>query len=184
MAENGEDGCTSQIESHNSGRTEVKKPLDGKIALNYASTKDIAALLKLDGELKEYRGQCHCGTVKFMCAAPRNLTVWKCNCSICFMKQNHHFVVSEHAFTLLCGEDQLSEYNFGSGVARHLFCKFCGVQSFYKPRSNPNGYGITLYCLSPFSQVECYTPSEFDGQNWEEFYAGAGSNIKKFSREL
>ena len=99
------------------------------------------------------------------------------------MKQNHHFIVPDGAFNLLCGDDHLIEYNFGSGVARHLFCKQCGVQSFYKPRSNPNGYGITLYCISPFDQVESYSVAEFDGQNWESFYEGPGSEIKAFSGE-
>ena len=137
-----------------------------------------------EGGTKEYFGQCHCGAVKFSCRAPAlSLTVWKCNCSICFMKQNHHFVVSEDAFKLLQGKDMLTEYNFGTGVARHLFCKRCGVQSFYKPRSNPNGYGITLYCIEPFSQVDNYTVEGFDGQHWEDFYAGAGAKIKSFSGE-
>jgi len=33
-------------------------------------------------------------------------------------------------FTLLSGEDNLSEYRFASKTIRHLFCKTCGIESF------------------------------------------------------
>ena len=57
------------------------------------------------------------------------------------MKQNLHFVVPSRAFKLLSGNESLSSYTFNTHQAKHLFCSTCGVQSFYVPRSNPNGYG-------------------------------------------
>ena len=38
------------------------------------------------------------------------------------MKKNTHFIVPASDFFLDAGEDNLSEYRFGTGVARHRFC--------------------------------------------------------------
>ena len=69
--------------------------------------------------------------------------------------------------------ERLSEYNFGTGVARHLFCRRCGVQSFYHPRSNPDGVGVTLYCVDEgtIADVEI---RKFDGRHWERSHAATG----------
>ena len=74
-------------------------------------------------------------------------------------------------FRLLRGGDTLTEYTFGTGVARHLFCRTCGVKSFYVPRSNPDGYSVNGRCLDP-ATVESITVEPFDGRNWE---ASAGA---------
>ena len=44
-------------------------------------------------------------------------------------------------FFMSQGEEDLTTYTFNTHAAKHTFCKICGVQSFYTPRSNPNGYG-------------------------------------------
>lgn len=41
----------------------------------------------------------------------------------------------------LQGEDNITTYTFNTHQAKHTFCKTCGVQCFYQPRSNPDGYG-------------------------------------------
>jgi hypothetical protein len=56
--------------------------------------------------------------------------VKECNCSHCSKKGYLlHFVPAE-AFTLLQGEDALSDYQFNKHVIHHLFCKTCGIGSF------------------------------------------------------
>lgn len=126
----------------------------------------------------KYYGGCHCRAVTFEVEAPSDLVVFKCNCSICHIKQNHHFIIPERFFTLLSGQDMLTEYRFNTRTAVHLFCKVCGVESFYRPRSNPDGYGINIYSIdaSPASSI---TYEEFDGYNWEE--TKASSDIAKYS---
>lgn len=129
--------------------------------------------------MPKYQGGCHCRAVTFEVEAPAELVVFKCNCSICHIKQNHHFIVPESAFTLISGSEFLTEYRFNTKVAVHLFCKICGVQSFYRPRSNPDGFGINIYSIdtSPSSSI---TFSSFDGQNWESTMES--SDIKKYSQ--
>ena len=77
----------------------------------------------------EHAGGCHCKAVRFRVRAPRHLIAWDCNCSICHMKKNTHFIVPASDFFLDAGEENLSEYRFGTGVARHRFCRTCGVQA-------------------------------------------------------
>ena len=110
----------------------------------------------------------------FGCAADR---VYKCNCSICWMKQNHHFVVPHQKLRLLGNanvENVHDEYTFGTRAAKHYACKRCNICAFYQPRSNPHGFGVTIYCMERYSG----NPSqpnrlkvnfhEFDGIHWEQ----------------
>jgi hypothetical protein len=121
--------------------------------------------------LVTHRGGCHCGAVAFEVLAPARLVVQDCNCSICSASGYWHLIVPGPRFTLLRGADALTEYTFGTGVARHLFCRMCGIKSFYVPRSNPDGYSVNARCLDR-STVESIVVEPFDGQNWE---ASAGA---------
>lgn len=120
--------------------------------------------------LHTHSGGCHCGQVRFEVHAPARVTVQRCNCSICTKAAFLHLIVPGRDFHLLSGADELAAYTFNTGVARHLFCRNCGVKSFYVPRSNPDGYSINLRCLDadPGRIVEF---EDFDGRNWE--HAGA-----------
>ena len=94
-----------------------------------------------------YRGSCHCGALAFEVDAPSPLRVQDCNCSICRMSGFLHLIVPRSRFHLLQGADELTEYKFNTGTARHLFCSRCGIKSFYVPRSNPDGYSVNVRCL-------------------------------------
>ena len=99
--------------------------------------------------LVTHRGGCHCGAVAFEVQAPACLTVSDCNCSVCRMSGYQHLIVPRARFRLLQGAESLTEYRFNTGTARHLFCRHCGVKSFYVPRSNPDGYSVNARCLDP-----------------------------------
>jgi hypothetical protein len=103
-----------------------------------------------------HSGGCHCGAVAFEVEAPARIVASDCNCSICRMSGFLHLIVPRSRFRLLQGADQLTEYKFNTGTARHLFCSRCGVKSFYVPRSNPDGYSVNVHCLNPgtIEQVE------------------------------
>lgn len=85
---------------------------------------------------------------------------------MCSMTGFLHLIVPKASFKLLSGDSYLTNYTFNTGVAKHLFCKVCGVKSFYVPRSNPDGYSINLRCIdqTPFEEI---TIESFDGQHWE-----------------
>ena len=111
--------------------------------------------------LVTHRGGCHCGAVAFEVDAPARVTVSECNCSICRMSGYLHLIVPRTRLRLLRGADSLSTYVFNTGTARHLFCRVCGVKSFYVPRSNPDGYSVNLRCLDQ-STLEHVAIEPFD----------------------
>ena len=113
-----------------------------------------------------YTGGCHCGAVKFEVEAGEKVICQDCNCSICSKSGYLHLIVPKSKFRLLQGQDNLATYTFGTGEARHLFCKSCGIKSFYIPRSNPDGIDINLRCLD--QQPDEVTIEPFDGRNWEQ----------------
>jgi hypothetical protein len=113
-----------------------------------------------------HRGGCHCGAVAFEVDAPARVTVSECNCSVCRMTGFLHLIVPRTRFRLLRGAEALSEYRFNTGTAQHLFCRHCGVKSFYVPRSNPDGYSVNLRCLDQ-SRLAEVTIEPFDDSDRE-----------------
>ena len=120
-----------------------------------------------------HKGGCHCGRVRFEVDAPALIEATDCNCSICRKSGFLHLLVAESAFRLLQGEDALTTYTFNTGVARHHFCRHCGVKSFYIPRSHPDGVSVNVHCLDR-DTVEAVNITAFDGANWEQ-------NVSKLS---
>jgi len=118
-----------------------------------------------------HRGGCHCGAVAFEVDAPADLSASDCNCSICRMTGFLHLIVPKSRFRLLKGQADLAEYRFNTGTARHLFCRHCGIKSFYVPRSHPDGYSVHVRCLEP-GTVRSLKIAPFDGVHWEEARAG------------
>lgn len=113
------------------------------------------------------QGGCHCGAVAWEAAVPDEIVASECNCSICAATGFLHVFVSREDFRLLRGEGALAEYQFNTGVAKHWFCKTCGVKSFYIPRSHPDGYSLNLRCMdrAQFTKIDI---RPFDGRNWEQ----------------
>ncbi len=114
-----------------------------------------------------HAGGCHCGRVRFEVTAPAALSVAECNCSICSKSGYLHLIVPKSRFRLLKGDDALTAYTFNTGAAQHLFCKSCGIKSFYVPRSDPEGISVNARCLDP-GTVTSMEVRGFDGKNWED----------------
>lgn len=121
-----------------------------------------------------HKGGCHCGRIRFEVDAPAVIDATDCNCSICQKSGFLALIVSGAEFRLLQGIDDLRTYSFNTGAAKHHFCGFCGVKSFYVPRSHPDGVSVNVHCLDK-GTVEKVNVTAFDGQNWEQ-------NIAKLSR--
>ena len=117
--------------------------------------------------LTSYTGGCHCRRVGFEVDAPSDIAADACDCSICKMTGHLHLLVAADAFRLLQGEDDLQTYSFNTGIAKHYFCRHCGVKSFYVPRSHPHGISVNVNCLDP-ATITSIQVTPFDGRNWEQ----------------
>ena len=120
-----------------------------------------------------HRGGCHCGRVRFEVRAPADIVTTRCNCSICKKSGYLHLIVPGKDFRVLQGDDDLTTYTFNTGTAKHRFCRYCGVKSFYVPRSHPDGISVNVNCLDP-ETIRSLEVTSFDGRNWEQ-------NVSKLS---
>ena len=116
--------------------------------------------------LETYEGGCHCGRVRFRVTGDL-ANVVDCNCSMCTKKGILHMIVAPEAFELISGREELTTYRFNSGIARHTFCRHCGIHPFYVPRSDPNKIDVNVRCLEGVD-LSKLKPEPFDGQHWEE----------------
>ena len=127
-------------------------------------------------EKEEYQVRCHCGQVqaRFRCSK-EHVIAWDCSCSDCSMRGNIHIIVPSQDFRISIDKKEYNsattEYLWGTKTAKRRFCKSCGILPWYRPRSNPDGYGITLKCIDwgdkekPTVEIK-----QFDGSDWEKSY--------------
>ena len=103
-----------------------------------------------DDGVKTHLGGCHCGAVRYEVTVDLSRDVSRCNCSICTKLGRTGVLVKPDAFRLIAGEDALSDYQWGSRVGHHLFCKHCGVHSFGRGHLDVLGgdyVSINVNCL-------------------------------------
>lgn len=115
---------------------------------------------------RSYEGSCHCGRIRFRVEATLD-SLTACNCTICGMKGFLHLIVPPEKFQLLAGQDDLTTYQFGTGTAKHTFCRICGVHPFYVPRSDPDKIDVNARCLADVD-LSNVTLEQFDGRHWEQ----------------
>jgi len=120
-------------------------------------------------QMTTHHGGCHCGRVRFEVIAAESLVVSQCNCSVCSKSGYLGLIVPASRFRLLSGAEELTTYTFNTGIAKHLFCRHCGIKSFYVPRSHPQGYNVNARCLDPRS-LKDMTIKPFNGREWEAQY--------------
>jgi hypothetical protein len=113
-----------------------------------------------------HAGSCHCGCVRIEVLAAPDLELLECNCSMCSRSGYLHLIVTADEFRVVAGAADLVEYTFGTGVAKHRFCRHCGVKSFYVPRSHPDGFSVNARCLDP-ATISSMSVRSFDGRDWE-----------------
>lgn len=114
--------------------------------------------------MKTWHGKCHCGDVSFSFQAEGITDGLRCNCSICKRKSAlmSSFVIPIEDISIDVVNDALSVYQFDSGVAKHYFCKHCGIYPFHETMRAPGNYRLNLGCID---EVDAFSlPFEvFDG---------------------
>ena len=92
--------------------------------------------------------KCHCGKVEAEINIQGDLKkTLRCNCSLCKRRGSIMSMVENKDFKIIKGEDYLKLYQFYTKVAKHYFCKNCGIYTHHNPRSNPKMTGFNLGCI-------------------------------------
>jgi hypothetical protein len=99
--------------------------------------------------MQTYRGQCHCGAVRFTVECEPIVAGCRCNCSICVRKgavmSVRYFTPDE--LTGLSGLETIGLYRWGDHLVNHYFCRTCGIYPFHDSPLKPGHYRVNLGCL-------------------------------------
>ncbi len=99
--------------------------------------------------MKEYKGSCHCGDISFSFKHEKFKNGLRCNCSICRRKGAvmSPFAIAPEELEIKVDNDALGLYQFDSKIAKHFFCKTCGIYPFHETMRVPGHYRVNLGCI-------------------------------------
>lgn len=111
-----------------------------------------------------YRGGCHCGAIKFEVDGDLESAL-ECNCSICSKAGFLHWRIEPGQLRMLTPRDAMSTYIWGTGRARHYFCKVCGVSPLRNRATDPSKMTVNVRCLDGVD-IDKLAITHFDGRSW------------------
>ena len=103
-----------------------------------------------------YKGSCHCNSVKFDLNSELQNIV-QCNCTFCKRRNAVLTLEVKEALKITKGSEYLTLYQFGTNIAKHHFCKKCGIHVYSNRRFDPNGIGVNLGCIDEINTFELET---------------------------
>jgi len=113
-----------------------------------------------------YAGNCHCGAIKFSYEGEEIKKGLRCTCSICSRKGAimSAEVIPQQALKIEADANDIGLYQFDNNVAKHYFCKTCGIYTHNETLRAPGHMRVNLGCIEEVdtSDLEIMT---FDGKN-------------------
>jgi hypothetical protein len=95
--------------------------------------------------VEHHTGSCQCGAVAFEADVDISNPV-TCNCSRCQRLGSVLAFTPSTSFTLLRGEDALTEYTFNNHAIHHQFCRICGIQPFSWANAQDGTPTVAINC--------------------------------------
>jgi hypothetical protein len=113
-----------------------------------------------------HRATCHCGAVELLLDLPDGVVdPRRCNCSYCRRRGTIVAPVSLSGLHIVKGVGNLGVYEFNTHVAKHYFCKVCGIHTHHQSRSNPDQYRYNVGCLEGVNPFDIPEVPTSDGVN-------------------
>lgn len=105
--------------------------------------------------------RCHCGAVVIRAWLPQGLaSARRCDCSLCRRRGPGAATALTDRVEILQGAEHLGVYTWNTHVARHYFCKVCGIYTHHQRRSDPAECGINIGCIDGIN------PRDFSDLEW------------------
>ncbi len=113
-----------------------------------------------------YEGSCHCGAIKFCYDGDEITKGLRCTCSICSRKGAMMSLEAIPVDNLEIEADaaDIGLYQFGNKIAKHYFCKKCGIYTHNEMLRMPGHMRVNLGCIEGLD-TSAFEISVFDGKN-------------------
>jgi len=112
---------------------------------------------------KTLTATCHCGAVALEAEFPQGLaSAARCDCSFCRRRGAAAVTAIAASLRVTKGAEQLTRYTWGTGTAKHYFCKICGIYTHHQRRSDPSECGVNLGCIQDVN------PRDHDPIPWND----------------
>ena len=114
----------------------------------------------------QYNGSCHCGAVRFSYQGDEITSGLRCTCSICSRKgaMMSPEAISVDALKIEANAEDLGLYQFDTKVAKHYFCRRCGIYTHNEMASRPGYCRVNLGCIDDLDS-SAFEVTVFDGKN-------------------
>jgi len=115
---------------------------------------------------QHYQGSCHCGAIKFSYDGEAITQGLRCTCSICRRKgaMMSTEVIPMDKLHIEANAEDIGLYQFDTAIAKHYFCKRCGIYTHNETVRAPGSCRVNLGCIDEVetSDLELVV---FDGKN-------------------
>ena len=74
------------------------------------------------------------------------------------------FTIPPDKFEIKAEDEALGLYQFDTKIAKHYFCKTCGIYPFHETMIKPGNYRVNLGCIDEID-TNAINVSIFDGKN-------------------
>lgn len=115
---------------------------------------------------QSYRASCHCGAVRLSFEAETITQGLRCTCSICSRKgaMMTPEAIPKEAIHLEADQADVGLYQFDSKIAKHYFCKHCGIFTHNETMRVPGHCRVNLGCIEDLDTSD-FEVVVFDGKN-------------------
>ena len=98
---------------------------------------------------RRVEASCHCGAVAISAELlDDDMRPMRCTCSFCRRRQAGNVSAVAASLVILRGAEALTLYQFGTRTAEHYFCRYCGIYTHHRRRSDPTQIGINIGCIA------------------------------------